>query len=89
MLGPRFDLQWDLHILDTEVDPRAERARLEREKSRLEQQTALARKQLDNEEFRRRAPQEVVKATEHRYAELAERHRKVVESLERLGSGGV
>ena len=83
----RVNAAVDLRIFHEEqVDVEAERSRLERDRDKLEQQMAQVRKQLDNEEFRRRAPQEVVRATEHRYAELAERHRKVVEELERLGT---
>ncbi len=70
-------------------DVEAERSRLQREKQKLEQQIVQVRKQLDSQEFRSRAPQDVVRATEHRHAELAERHRKVVESLGRLGTQGM
>jgi len=81
----RVNAAVDLRIFHEEqVDVEAERARLEREQHKLEQQMGQVRKQLDNEEFRSRAPQEVVRATEHRYAELAERHQKVIESLNRL-----
>jgi valyl-tRNA synthetase len=43
------------------------------------------KKQLENQEFLSRAPQEVVRSTEHRHAELNVHYRKVLDSLERLG----
>jgi valyl-tRNA synthetase len=67
------------------VDQEAERARLQKEKEKLERQLAQVKKQLENQEFLSRAPQEVVRSTEHRHAELNVHYRKVVDSLERLG----
>jgi len=61
---------------------------LEREKSKIEQQMVRLKGQLDNDGFRRRAPQDVVRAVEDRLAELAAHYQKVVESLERLGPRG-
>jgi valyl-tRNA synthetase len=82
----RVNAAVDLRLFhDQQLDADAERSRLQRELKKVEEQMAQGRRQLDNEEFRRRAPQEVVRATEHRYAELAERHRKLVESLGKLG----
>jgi valyl-tRNA synthetase len=82
----RVNAAVDLRLFhDQQLDADAEHSRLQRELQKLEEQMAQGRRQLDNEEFRRRAPQEVVRATEHRYAELAERHRKLVESLGKLG----
>jgi valyl-tRNA synthetase len=80
----------DLRIFhEQQVDVEAERSRIERDRQKLELQMAQVQKQLENQAFRSRAPQEVVRAAEHRFAELAEHHRKVVESLERLRSTGV
>ncbi len=70
------------------VDAGAERSRLQRERQRVEQDMTQVRKRLDDEAFRSKAPQHVVRAAEHRHAELAEHYRKVVESLEKLGSQG-
>jgi valyl-tRNA synthetase len=85
----RVNTALDLRIFhEQQVDMEAERARLEREKSRIEQQMVQLKGQLDNDGFRRRAPQEVVRAAEHRLADLAAHYRKVVESLERLGTPG-
>ena len=80
--GPAFDLRI-LH--EEKVDHEAERARLQKEKLKLEQQLAQVRKQLDNQDFVARAPKEVVRGAEHRLKELEEHLRKVLESLERLG----
>ncbi len=75
----------DLRLLyEKPADDGRERARLEKEKEKLERQIAQVRKQLDNRAFMSRAPQEVVRATELRHTELAEQHQKVLASLERL-----
>jgi valyl-tRNA synthetase len=66
------------------VDREAELARLEKEKEKIEQALAQAQKQLDNENFTARAPQEVVRAVAHRRAELAGHLHKILESLERF-----
>jgi len=66
------------------VDREAELARLEKEKEKTERALAQVQKQLDNENFRARAPQEVVRSVAHRRAELAGHLRKILESLERF-----
>jgi valyl-tRNA synthetase len=65
------------------IDPAAERARLLKEKTKLESALAAVTKQLGNESFISRAPEEVVLAARQRHAELTEQLRKVIESLER------
>jgi valyl-tRNA synthetase len=79
--GPIFDLRI---FHEVPVDHEAERARLRKEKEKLEQALAQVKAQLENREFRDRAPREVVRGVEHRRAELAERLRKTLESLERF-----
>ena len=82
----RSGASFDLRILHEEkVDHAAERARLQKEKQKLEQQLAQVRTQLGNQEFLARAPREIVRGAEHRLKELDEHRRKVLESLERLG----
>ena len=82
----RSGASFDLRILHEEkVDPEAERARLQKDKQKLEQQLAQVRTQLGNQEFLARAPKEIVRGAEHRLKELEEHLRKVSESLERLG----
>jgi valyl-tRNA synthetase len=84
--GLRSTPDFDLRLFhDERVDHQAERARWEKEKTKLERALAEVKAQLDNEEFRSRAPQEVVRSVAHRHSELADRYRKVLESLERLG----
>lgn len=76
----------DLRLFHEErVDHGAERARLQKEKVKLEQDLARVKKQLGNQEFLSRAPRDVVRGVEHRHAELADHYRKVLESLERMG----
>jgi valyl-tRNA synthetase len=82
----RSGASFDLRVLQEEgVDREAERARLQKEKQKLEQQLAQVRTQLRNQEFMARAPREVVRGTEHRLQELEDHSRKVLEMLERLG----
>ncbi len=82
----RSGASFDMRILHEEkVDHEAERARLQKEKLRLEQQLAQVRGQLGNQDFLARAPREIVRGAEHRLRELEEHCRKVLESLERLG----
>jgi valyl-tRNA synthetase len=70
---------------DEPVDHEAERARLRKEKEKLEQARAQVKAQLENREFLDRAPRDVVRAAERRRSELNERYNIVVETLERLG----
>ena len=82
----RSGVSFDLRILHEEkVDPEAERARLQKDKEKLEQQLTQVRGQLGNEAFVARAPKEIVRGAEHRLKELEEQLHKVSDSLERLG----
>jgi valyl-tRNA synthetase len=79
---PTFDLRL---FHEEPVDHEAERARLQKEREKLERQLAQVKKQLENQEFLSRAPRDVVRGVEHRHSELNVHYRKVMESLERLG----
>jgi valyl-tRNA synthetase len=79
--GPLYSLRV---FHEAPVDHDAERARLRKEKEKLEHSLAQVKAQLENPEFLDRAPQQVVRATEHRHSELQDRYTKVMESLERL-----
>jgi valyl-tRNA synthetase len=79
--GPIFSLRV---FHEQPVDRNEEFARLEKEKEKTEQALAQVQKQLDNENFLARAPQEVVRGVAHRRAELAGHLRKILESLERF-----
>jgi valyl-tRNA synthetase len=76
----------DLRIFhESKVDVAAECARLQKERSKIEQSISQAQKQLENLEFLSRAPGEVVRGVEQRYAELSAHYKRILESLERLG----
>lgn len=82
----RAGTSFDLRVLHEEkVDHEAERARLQKEKQKLEQQLAQVQAQLSNQEFLARAPREVVRGAEHRQKELTGQYRKVVDSLGKAG----
>ncbi|MGH9397713.1 MAG: valine--tRNA ligase [Terriglobia bacterium] len=75
----------DLRLFhETRVDAGAERARLEKEKTKIEQSLSQAQRQLENQEFMSRAPRDVVRVVEKRHRELTAHYQKVVESLARL-----
>ncbi len=82
----RSGVSFDLRVLHEEkADPAAERARLLKEKQKLEQQLAQVRGQLSNQEFLARAPREIVRGAEQRLKELEAHLKKLLDSLERLG----
>jgi valyl-tRNA synthetase len=86
LVGVRAGASFDLRVLHEEkVDLEADRARLLKEKQKLEQHLAQVHAQLGNQAFVARAPKDVVRAAEHRERELTEQLGKVLESLERLG----
>ncbi|HXF66429.1 MAG TPA: valine--tRNA ligase [Burkholderiales bacterium] len=71
-------------MLKVEVDAAAERERLNREASRLEQEIARARAKLDNPSFIQRAPPLIVAQEKERLARFTATLEKVKEQLERL-----
>jgi len=84
--GTHVTSAFELQLLyEKQVDPDAERFRLAKERDKLEGALVRVKKQLENRSFLDRAPEEVVRATESRRAELEIQFQKVVESLERLG----
>jgi len=75
----------DLRLFyERKVDRTAKRTRLEREWSKVRQQREQAERQLANESFRSRAPQDVVAGVERRRIELADQEQRLAESLSRL-----
>lgn len=75
----------DLRLFhETQVDAVAERARLEKEKNKIEQSLTQTRRQLDNQEFLSRAPRDVVRSVEKRHEELSAHYEKVIQSLDRI-----
>ncbi len=84
--GVRVTPGFDVRLFhETQIDPEAERARLQKEKEKLEKALAQAQKQLENQEFMSRAPRDVVRGVEKRCAELNAQLRRLLESFERLG----
>jgi valyl-tRNA synthetase len=81
-VAPSFDLRL---FHEERVDHEAERTRLQKEKEKLERELARVAGQLENEEFRTRAPRDVVRGVEHRHSQLSLHYQKVLESIERLG----
>jgi valyl-tRNA synthetase len=85
-VGVRVTPHFDVRVFhEAEIDRDAERARLLREMGKLEKGLAGIEKQLQNQDFLSRAPQEVVRNTERRHAELQAQLHRLAESLERLG----
>jgi len=76
--GPLFTLRV---FYEQPVDHEAELARLEKEKQKTEQALAQVQKQLENEQFVARAPQEVVRSVTRRRDELTEHLRRIRESI--------
>jgi valyl-tRNA synthetase len=76
--GPLFTLRV---FYEQPVDHDAELARLEKEKQKTEQALAQVQKQLDNEHFVARAPQEVVRSVTRRRDELREHLHRIRESI--------
>ncbi len=84
--GVRATPDFDVRLFhETQIDNIAERARLQKEKEKLEKALAQVQKQLENEDFMSRAPRDVVRGAERRQAELKAQLRRILESLEKLG----
>jgi len=83
--GVRATPGFDIRVFhEAVIDRETERARLQKEKEKLEKALAQAQKQLENQEFMSRAPRDVVRGVEHRHAELERQLRRVVDSLKKL-----
>ena len=73
-------------MLHIEVDPAAERARLSKEKARLEAEVAQVQSKLDNEAFVARAPAPVVAQERARLADRQATLEKLEQQLKRLST---
>ncbi len=83
----RSTAQFDLRITHmVETDPEAERARLLKEKDRLEKDLHSKRARLADEKFRSRAPTDVVRNLEDTLATRQVEFEKLVERLAQLGA---
>ena len=67
------------------VDLEAERARLRKEETKLQEELRSLDAQLRNEQFLSKAPAKVVDALRQRQSELIQKHAKTAETLEKLG----
>lgn len=84
--GTHVTAAFELQLLyEKKVNHDSERARLAKEKEKLEDALLRVKKQLENHSFVDRAPEEVVRATKSRRSELEIQFQKVVDCLERLG----
>ncbi len=82
----RATSQFEVQILfEQQVDKTSERNRLNKEKEKLEGELRQVKGQLANNQFRERAPRQVVEAAEKKHSDCESKYRKVVETLERLG----
>ncbi len=83
--GVRVAASFDVRLFhDAAVDRAAERARLQKEKEKLEKAVAQVEKQLQNRDFMTRAPREVVRGAEARHAELTVQFRRILDSFKKL-----
>ena len=84
--GVRATSYFDVRVFhELIIDRDAERLRLVKEKEKLEKAIAQIQKQLENEEFMSRAPEDVVRNVEKRHKEVNAQLRRALDSLERLG----
>jgi valyl-tRNA synthetase len=81
----RSTSQFDVRIVYTEtVDVAAEKARLQKESEGLQKAVASKEKQLGNETFRSRAPENIIKGLEATLAEQRIELRKLQDRLSQL-----
>lgn len=81
----RIGADIDLRVFQEQaIDSGADRARLERDKEKLEKQLTSVEQQLAKEDFVNRAPSEVVRSTRKRRDDLRAQLHRVIESLEML-----
>jgi valyl-tRNA synthetase len=66
------------------VDIDAEIERLNKEKSKIEEALSSVRRKLSNEDFRRKAPREVVEENKARYNQMIEKIQAIQENIEKL-----
>jgi valyl-tRNA synthetase len=71
-------------MLHVEIDPTAERARLQKEISRLEGEIASARASLSNPKFVGRAPAAIVAQAKERLADSSAKVDKLKSQLDKL-----
>jgi len=80
----RHSARFDARVPFSQADVTAEIKRLRKEKEKLERDLSGMRARLADEEFRRKAPDEVVRGMEQRQAESSVQYEKVARLLENL-----
>ena len=84
----RHAARFDAHITLTGADLAAELKRLRKEKEKLEKELDAMRARLADGQFRRKAPEEVVRGLEQRQAEYNSQYERVTKLLSTLESPG-
>lgn len=77
----RAAVRFDARVALSDADRAPEVRRLRQEKEKLEGELARMREQLENRQFRAKAPAEVVRAMERRQAEYNTQYQKIVTLL--------
>jgi len=84
--GSRSTARFDVHVLyERKIDVAAECERLKKELEKLEKGIGSGQRQLDNEQFRAKAPQNVVENLRKQQLEMAVLKEKTVSKLKELG----
>jgi valyl-tRNA synthetase len=84
--GSRSTARFDVHVLyERKIDVAAECERLKKELEKLEKGIGSGQRQLDNEQFRAKAPQNVVENLRKQQLELAVLKEKTVSKMKELG----
>ena len=86
LAGARSTAQFDVHVVyERKIDVGAECERLKKELERLEKGVSSGQRQLSNEQFLAKAPQNVVESLRKQQQELAVLRDKTVSKLKELG----
>jgi len=86
--GARHTARFDVHLVyERKVDVAAECQRLKKELEKIEKGIASGQKQLGNQQFLSKAPQNVVEDLRKQQQELAVLHQKTESKLRELGCG--
>jgi valyl-tRNA synthetase len=84
--GSRSTARFDVHVLyERKIDVAAECERLKKELEKLEKGIGSGLRQLDNEQFRAKAPQNVVENLRKQQLEMAVLREKTVSKMKELG----
>jgi valyl-tRNA synthetase len=86
--GARHTARFDVHVVyEKKIDVAAERERLRKELEQIEKEIANGQRQLENEQFRAKAPAKVVEGLRKRQADLGVLREKSRNKLDELGPG--